>query len=100
MLHDQIVGCAAVEGITDIIQPFVGKAYIHGVHNGDLVIKNGVRVIGHTVRNNILSLKEIHLMVVDTDIANIRGDLHGFMLLFISLFSRDRVDFDLLYYTI
>ena len=77
MLHHQIIRLAALEGVLDVVQPFVGKILVHGVHDGDLVIHNGVGIVGHTVGDHILPLEQVDLVVIDTDVADILGNGHS-----------------------
>ena len=77
MLDHQIVGIPAAQGILNVVQPFVGKILIHGVHNGDLLIHDGIGIIRHTVGDDVLSFKQVDLMVVNADVLNVVGDGHG-----------------------
>ena len=49
---------------------------VYRVHHGDLVVQNHVRIIGHAVGYGILTLEQIHLMVVYACVKNILGDEH------------------------
>ena len=44
---------------------------VNGVQNCDLLIHDHIRVICHSVRNDILPFKQIDLMIVYANIANI-----------------------------
>ena len=74
MKHHQIIGSGAAQGVLQIIQPLVGKILIHGVHHGDLFVADEVGIVAHSLGNAVLSLKKIHLVIVDTDIFNILGN--------------------------
>ena len=37
MLYDQIIWCTSIENLLDIVQPFMSKAGIYGIHNCNLV---------------------------------------------------------------
>ena len=62
-----------VDVTTDIHADFVLKC--HGdsmtgarIHDGDLVIDDGIRVIRHSVGHDVLALKQVDIMVVGADI--------------------------------
>ena len=74
VLDDQIVGRASSEGRGQVVQPFMGKMDVHRVHYGDLLIQDHIGIIGHSVGNNVLSFKKVHLMVVDAYIADRVGN--------------------------
>ena len=76
MLHHQIIRLSAIKHRFDIIQPLMGKVCIHRIHNGDFFIHDDIRVIRHTVGNHILSLKQVHIMIIDTNIADIFCNFH------------------------
>ncbi len=44
---------------------------IHGIHDGDLIIHDGIGVIAHTIGYPVLPLKEVHSVVVDAHISDI-----------------------------
>ena len=71
MLNDQIIGGTAVQRVLEVVQPFVGIVCIHGIQNSDLIVQNDVGIIGHAVGNNILTLKQIHLVIVDSNVFDI-----------------------------
>ena len=60
----------------------MGEAGIHRVHNGDQIVQDHVGIIGHAVGNNVLTLKEVNGMIVDTDVTDISSDLHEDTFLF------------------
>ena len=76
MLHHQVVRFPVLQYILDVVQPFMGEISVHRVHNGNFVIHDDIGIIRHAIGNVILSLKKVHLMIVDTDIADILGNSH------------------------
>ena len=76
MLNDQVIRSASVEDLLDIVEPFMCEVGIYGIHNRDLVIQDHVRVVGHSVRNLILSFKKVNLMVIYTCVSDSICDLH------------------------
>ena len=68
MLYNKIIGHFPTKNLFHIVQPFFGEKAIHCVHNGDFVIQDHIGIVRHSVRNLILSLKQIYLMIVYTHI--------------------------------
>ena len=77
VLDDEIVNLAAVQLRADIVQPFIPETDVDGIEESRLPVKDQVGIVSHAGRNDILSLKEIDLMVVDADIADIICDEHS-----------------------
>ena len=77
MLHHQIVRGAARQHRRQIVQPFRAEMRLYGVHHRDLFIQNHIGIVGHAIGNLELSLKMCDLMVIDTDVMDILGDLHS-----------------------
>ena len=76
VLDYEIIGSASVKRILEIVKPFVGKMSVYGVKNRDLLVDYNVRIIRHSVRNNVLPLEQIDVMVVHAYINNILCDVH------------------------
>ncbi len=76
VLYDEIIGFTAIECIFEIIEPFLGKAAVNGIHDGNFIIKDDIGIVGHAVGDDILSLKEINFVVIHTHIADSIGDIH------------------------
>ena len=77
MLNDQIVGLSCTEGILNVVQPFVRKRRIYRIHNGNFIVNNRVGIIRHTIRHNVLSFKQIHLVIVHANVLDVFGNRHG-----------------------
>ena len=81
VLDDEIVRGLAVETVLQIVEPFMRKVLIDGIHDGDLVIEDQIGIVGHAVGDFVLSLKEVDLMIVDADVSDSIGDFHNCVLL-------------------
>ena len=77
MLHHQIIRLTAVQSVLQIVQPGMGKAGIHRIHDSDLLIQDHIGIISHTVGDNVLTFKQVDLMVINANILNIVCDIHG-----------------------
>ena len=77
MLDHQIIRLSSCQGFLHIVQPFMGEFSIHRIHNGNFFIFYHIGIVGHSVGDPILSLKQIHLVVVDACINDIVGNIHG-----------------------
>ena len=71
VLHYQVVRLPVSQQGGNVLQPLVLKMGIHRVHYGNFIVQNHIGVVGHSVGNHILPLKQIHLVVVDSHIADI-----------------------------
>ena len=78
VLHHQIVRLAALQRGGQIGQPLVHKVDLAGVHDSDLLVHDDIGVVGHAVGHNVLPLKQIHLMVIDTNITDILRNVHSY----------------------
>ena len=77
MCDDQVVRLAALQDGLDVIQPLVGEVLVHGVHDGDLLVDDGIGIVGHAVGYDVLTLEEVHLVVVNADLLDVVGDMHS-----------------------
>ena len=82
VLHNQVIGLTAFQRVFQILQPLLTEILIYGVHNGDLVVNNCVRIISHAVGYHILALEQVHLVIVHTDVFDIFGNGHSFISLY------------------
>lgn len=76
VLDNKVVWLSVSKHLCDIIKPLVREIGIDGVHNSDLLVYNGIRIVGHSVGNNVLSLKKIDLFIVYTYIFDVVGNCH------------------------
>ena len=76
VLDHQEIGAAAVKLCSELAQPLLAEVLIHGVHDGNLLVQDDVGIVGHAVGDHILALEQVHLMVVDADVADVIGNKH------------------------
>ena len=76
MLYDKIIGRTLTEHRLDICKPLLAKASIDRIHHSNLFVKDNVRIICHSVGNGVLPLKEVDVVVVDANVANIIRNVH------------------------
>ena len=75
MLHYKVVRALPVKGLGQVVQPLVCEVDIHGIHNRNLIIKDDIGIVCHSVRYIVLTLEKVDLMVVDTYIDDAVSDL-------------------------
>ena len=71
MLHNQVVRCLATERRFQVLLPFSRLRGIHRVHDGNLLIKNQIGVVGNTQRHFILTFEKVYVKVIHTDVFHI-----------------------------
>ena len=76
MLHHKIIGLARTESVLNVIEPLVCECGINGIHNSNLFIDDGIRIIRHAVGNDILTLKKIDVVVVYANILDVICNFH------------------------
>ena len=76
MLNDQIIRCCTIQCFLDTRQPLFCKPAIYGIHNRDFFITDHIRIVCHAIRNNILPLKQIHVMIIYAYINNVLCNFH------------------------
>ena len=77
VLNNKIIRAAGTERGSHIVKPLVREVCIHGVHNRDFIVENDIRVVGHSVRNYVLSLKKVNIVVIHTHINYIISYSHS-----------------------
>ena len=82
MLDHQVIRLSVPQHLCKIIQPLMREVNVHGVHNRNLLIHDDIGVVSHTVRYDILSLKKVHLVVIDPHISDVVCYSHFILLLF------------------
>ena len=76
-MDDQVVGRTAVKRGLEVAEPFVDKAGVDRIGDGDFIAQDNVAVVCHTVLGHVvLALEQVNVVIVDTDVADILGDLH------------------------
>ena len=77
MVHNQVVGRAAVEHGLEVAQPLIDEMGVDGIGDSHLVGKNHITVVRHAVLAHVvLALEQIDVVVVDANVADILGNLH------------------------
>ena len=77
MLNDEIIRLSAVKYIGKIIEPFMTKTCVNRIHNGNFIINDNIRIICHSVFNNVLTLKKVDIMVINTNVFNVLCNIHS-----------------------
>ena len=85
VLYDQVIRMAVAQKSADLMQPFLSETRVYGVHNGDFLIQDDIGIVGHAVRNHVLTLEEIHIMVIDAHVSDIFGNFHCNTLLLVKI---------------
>ena len=77
MVNNQVVGRATVEHGLEIAQPLVNKMSVDSIGNSHFIGKNHIAVVRHAVFTHvILALKQVNVVIVDANVADILGNLH------------------------
>ena len=76
MLYDQIIRFPVTQNLLNIIQPFVGKIGIYGIHNCNFFVQDHIGVIGHAVWHFVLAFKKVNLMIINAYIFDSICDFH------------------------
>ena len=77
VLNNKIIRAAGTERGSHVVKPLVRKVRVHGVHNRDFIVENDIRVVGHSVRNLVLSLKKVNIVVIHAHINYIISYSHS-----------------------
>ena len=76
VLNYKVVGRSATQRLGYIVKPLVRKSGVNRIHNSDLFVNYRVGIVRHSVRNNVLSLKQIYLMIVNSNVLNALCNVH------------------------
>ena len=77
VMDDQVVGRTAVERGLEVAEPFVDKASVNRIGDSDFIAQDNIAVVCHAVLGHVvLALELVNVVIVDTDVADILGDLH------------------------
>jgi len=76
MLYDKIIRLALAQNLLDVIEPFVGKVGIYSIHDSCFFIQDHIGIIGHAIRNLVLSFEKVDLMVIYAYVFDCIGDFH------------------------
>ena len=75
VVDDQVVRQTACQSLLHIGQPLGGLAGVYGVHDGDLVVHDDIRVIGDAVGHDILALEQVDGLVVHAHVQDRIGNV-------------------------
>ena len=76
VMHDEVVGLTVAKGGSEVVEPLRERAAVAGIHDGNLLVENDVRVVAHPVGRDILAFEEAHLSVIDAYIFDVRSNGH------------------------
>ena len=76
MLCDQIIRFPVTQNLLNVIQPFVGKICIYGIHNRNFFVQDHIGVVGHAVWHFVLAFKKVNLMIINAYIFDGICDFH------------------------
>ena len=82
MLNHQKVRLPAFQSVREVLQPFSDEVPVRGIHDRDLFIHNHIGIVGHSLRYDVHTFKQIDFMIVDADVTDIIGDVYPFFLSF------------------
>ena len=68
MRYNQIIRYSSIQHPLQILFPFVCLSRINRIHNCDLLVQDHIRVVGYSVWNDVLALKEIQILIICSDI--------------------------------
>ena len=85
-MNNEIVRRTLAQRAAKAGKPFFAKMRIDRIHHRHFLIHDQVGVVGHTIGDGVLTFKKIQLMVVDADIVNIVGKVHGKYLAIVLMF--------------
>ncbi len=77
MLYYQIIWRLTAENTFEITQPLIAEMRVYRIHDRDLLIKDNIRIIRHSVRHIVHTLKQIDLVVVNANVFDIIGNFHN-----------------------
>ena len=76
VLDNEIIRCFAAQFRFQIAEPLLAETAVDGVQHRNLFIKDDVGVVRHTVGDVKLSFKQIDLVIVNTNVTDIVGNIH------------------------
>ena len=79
VLNYEIIRLSAAQRLLEVREPLFAEMRIYRIHNGGLFVEDNIRIVSHSVRNNVLSLKKIDLMVIHADVNYVLCNFHHFL---------------------
>ena len=77
VLDHEVIRSLAFKCFFQIIEPLMREILIDRIHDRDLIIRDHIGVIRHTVRHHILALKKVDIVVIYANILDIVTDKHS-----------------------
>ena len=77
MLNNQIIRLSSLKYIIKVIKPLMLELAVNCIHNRNFFINYYIRIISHSIRYNILSFKQVNLVVIYACIFNVIGYCHS-----------------------
>ena len=84
VVDHQIVGGPALQDLGQVLHPGLQEIFVHGIHDGDLLVQDRVGIVGHAVGDDVLAFEQIHLVVVHADVFDTVSNKHNFSSSFLS----------------
>ena len=77
VMDDQVVGRTAIEHGLEVAEPLVNKTAVDRIGDSDFIAQDNIAVVCHAVLGHVvLALKQVNVVIVDANVADILGDLH------------------------
>ncbi len=70
VVHNQVIRSALTKHLSQVRKPLLGATCINGVKNSNLLVQNHIRVVRHAFFKHVLTLKNIQVQVVATNVLN------------------------------
>ena len=77
VVHNEVVRLTAIQRLANVGKPLVAEVLVNGIHHGDLLVEDHIRIVGNAVGHGVQALEQVNLMVVDANIEDAVGDVHG-----------------------
>ena len=75
MVDDEVVGLAVAERLGQVGLPGFALAAVGRVEDGDFLVEDDIRIIGHSFGHHVLAFEEVDVEVVDPDEFDGRSDI-------------------------
>ncbi len=71
VLNDEVVGLPAAERFVEVCEPLIGEVFVNGVEHSDLLVEYDIGIVSHAVGDDVLTLEEVEIVVVDAYVKNV-----------------------------
>ena len=79
VLNNEIIGLSSAEHVCNVCKPLLAKTCVHRVEHSNFAIHNHIGIVRHSVFNNVLTFKQIYIVVIYANILDILSDIHIFL---------------------